>query len=73
MVSGIFRGRVERVVSDGVFVLVTKLGDTHSFGPCEAVEFPVAAPLAPGHRVIVALLEGDPNRPVVIGRLATGG
>lgn len=32
---------------------------------------PVAAQLAAGDRVVVALFEGDPNRPVVLGRLAT--
>jgi len=32
---------------------------------------PVANRLAAGNRVLVALLEGDPNRPAIIGRLAT--
>ncbi len=32
---------------------------------------PVAAALKVGDRVLVTLLEGEPNRPVVIGRLAT--
>jgi len=69
--AGIFRGTVERIAANGAFVRVRQLNVDHVFGPCATVEFPVATPLAVGNKVIVALLEGDPNRPVVIGRLAT--
>jgi len=52
----------------GTPALATEMGGAP---PHNHLVRPAAAALKIGDRVLVTLLEGEPNRPVVIGRLAT--
>ena len=64
----IFDGRITRVVTGGVHVVVPDLGGLDfEFGPCIAAQSPT--PYAVGDRVTVGLRRGRPDDPVVLGKL----
>lgn len=67
--SGVWRGTVTRTTApDGygnVYVVVARLTGTTEHGPLEPL---YNTPLLPGTAVLVGLLEGDPNRLVLLRR-----
>ena len=67
VIAGVWRGKVTRVAPGAVYVQIPRFARSKEFGPIEALE--TATPLAAEDRVLCAFIEGNPDLPVVLGRL----
>lgn len=81
--AGVWRGRVTRVVDGLVYVTVPRLSPGRQYGPAIVAQGPWSVhtgtanghthppliPLAPGDRVLVGFIEGNPDDLVVLARV----
>lgn len=67
-IPAIWRGEVTEVNEAGVWIIVPQHSGDERHGPVDQLEGLI---FAPGDRVIVAMVQGRRDDPVIIGRVAT--